>query len=91
MDWLKIWETSAEFIDTESFSADIQWSALNAKCYMLDTRDKGLIFKPDLSGGIVCFTNADFSGGWRDGDHDLSESVLSCTGFVIIYSGCQIT
>ena len=35
--------------------------------------------------------DADFAGGWKDGDHDSPESVLSRTGFVIMYAGCPIT
>ena len=35
--------------------------------------------------------DADFAGGWKDGDHDCPESVLSRTGFVIMYAGCPIT
>ena len=32
-----------------------------------------------------------FSGGWKDGNHDSPESLLSRTGFVIMYDGCPIT
>jgi hypothetical protein len=35
--------------------------------------------------------DADFADGWKDGDHDNPESVLSRTGFVIMYAGCPIT
>ena len=59
--------------------------------YLLDTRDKGIIFKPDLSKGLECYVDADFAGGWKDGDHDAPESVLSRTGYVIMYAGCPIT
>ena len=52
--------------------------------YLLDTRDKGIIFKPDLSKGLECYVDADFAGGWKDGDHDAPESVLSRTGYVIM-------
>ena len=59
--------------------------------YLLDTKDKGIIFKPDFSKGIECFLDADFAGGWKDGDHSSPESVLSRTGFVIFFAGCPIT
>ena len=59
--------------------------------YLLDTKDKGIIFRPDLSKGLECFVDADFAGGWKDGDHDCPESVLSRTGYVIMYAGCPIT
>ena len=59
--------------------------------YLLDTKDKGLIFKPDTSKGLECYVDADFAGAWKDGDHACAESVLSRTGFVIMYAGCPIT
>ena len=59
--------------------------------YLLDTKDKGIIFRPDLSKGLECFVDADFAGGWKDGDKDSAESVLSRTGFVIMFAGCPIT
>jgi len=30
--------------------------------YLLDTKDKGLIFKPDTSKGLECYVDADFAG-----------------------------
>ena len=59
--------------------------------YLLDTKDKGLTFKPNLSHGLECFVDADFAGGWKDGDQDSPESVLSRSGFVIMFAGCPIT
>ena len=59
--------------------------------YLLDTRDKGIIYKPDISRGLECFVDADFAGGWKDGNHDEPASVLSRTGYVIMYAGCPIT
>ena len=58
--------------------------------YLLDTKDKGLVFKPDLSRGLECFVDADFAGGWKDSDHSSPESVLSRSGYVIMYAGCPI-
>ena len=59
--------------------------------YLLDTKDEGIIYKPDTSRGLECYVDADFAGGWKDGDHTSPESVLSRTGFVIMYAGCPIT
>ena len=59
--------------------------------YLLDSRDKGIMFRPDLSKGLECFVDAEFAGGWKDGDHDFPESVLSRTGYVIMFAGCPIT
>lgn len=52
--------------------------------------DKGLIFVPDMSKGLECYNDADFTGGWASGDQTCPESVLSRTGFVIMFAGCPI-
>ena len=57
----------------------------------MDTRDKGMIYRPDIARDLECYVDADFAGGWKDGNHDSPESVLSCTGFFILYAGCPIT
>ena len=59
--------------------------------YLLDTKDKGIVFQPDFSRGLECFVDADIAGGLKDGDHDSPESVLSRTGFIIMFAGCPIT
>ena len=59
--------------------------------YLLDTRDMGMIYRPDISRGLQCYIDADLSGGCKDGNHDIPESVLSRKGFVIMYAGCPIT
>ena len=59
--------------------------------YLLDTRDKGIVFYPGFSRGLECFVEADFAGRWKDGDHDSPESVLSRTCYVIMFDGCPIT
>ena len=50
-----------------------------------------VLYKPDISRGLGCYVDADFAGGWKDGDHTSPESVLSRTGYVIMYTGCPIT
>ena len=63
---------------------------LAVKCigrYLLDTRYKGILYRPDIPRGLECYIDADFAGGWKDGDHDSPESVLSCICFVIMYYG----
>ena len=50
-----------------------------------------MIYRPDITRYLECYVDADFAGGWKDGNHDIPESVLSRTGFVIMYSGCPIT
>ena len=58
--------------------------------YLLGTQDKGIIFKPDISKGIECYVDADFSGNWNAIDSEDSENVLSRSGFIIFYAGCPI-
>jgi hypothetical protein len=58
--------------------------------YLLDTKDKGIIFEPDATRGLECHVDADFAGGWTGGDHSNPEAVLSRTGFVVSYAGCRI-
>ena len=50
-----------------------------------------MIYRPDITRGLECYVDADFAGGWKDGNDNSPESVLSCTGFVIMYAGCPIT
>ena len=58
--------------------------------YLLGTLNKGIIFRPDSTKGLECHVDADFAGGWSSGDTTNPESVLSRTGFVILYAGCPI-
>ena len=58
--------------------------------YLIATKDKGLIFKPDLSRGIECFVDADFAGSWNAIDAENPANVLSRTGYVIMYAGCPL-
>ena len=41
--------------------------------YILDTREKGMIYRPDTSRGLECYVDDDFVGGWKDGDNDSPE------------------
>ena len=49
-----------------------------------------MIYRPDTSRVLECYVDADFAGGWKYGDHNSPESVLSRTVFVIMYAGCPI-
>ena len=59
--------------------------------YLLGTRDKGVIFKPDHTKGLECFVDADFAGGWHKADANNADSVMSRTGYVLMYAGCPLT
>ena len=58
--------------------------------YLVGTKNKGLLFKPDPSAGIQCFVDADFSGNWKKEDLKNPAGVLSQTGFVIMYGNCPL-
>ena len=58
--------------------------------YLLASRDKGIIFKPDVSRGLECYADADFAGSWSKATSAHPDSVLSRTGFVIFYAGCPL-
>ena len=57
---------------------------------MLGTKDKGILFKPDIDKGMECYIDADFAGGWSKDSPDEPDSVPSRTGFVIFYAGCPL-
>jgi len=58
--------------------------------YLLRTKDKGIIFQPDMKAGLDCYVDADFAGlhGYED-DQD-PVSVRSRTGFVLTLFGCPV-
>jgi hypothetical protein len=59
-------------------------------CYLLSTKEKGMIYKPDPSQGIEVYVVADFAGRW-DPDNALNaENFYSRRGYVISYAGCPI-
>jgi hypothetical protein len=58
--------------------------------YLLRTKDKGLILKPDPSRGLECFVDADWAGSWQHRSSHDPLSAHSRTGYVIMYAGCPI-
>jgi hypothetical protein len=56
----------------------------------LQTKDKGIVLKPDKSSGLECYVDADWAGSWQ---HRSSHNPLfahSRTCYVIMYAGCPI-
>ena len=51
--------------------------------YLLSTKEKSLVYKPDAQRGIEVFVDADFAGGWDPADVMNAESVYSCTGYML--------
>jgi hypothetical protein len=58
--------------------------------YLLSTKEKGMIYKPDSSKGIEEYIDADFAGGWGPDNALNAENVYSRTGHAINYAGCPI-
>ena len=59
--------------------------------YLLGTKDKGLIFKPDIAQGLDCYVDADFAGLWRYEPDQDPACVRSRTGYAITLGGCPVT
>ncbi|MEM7283838.1 MAG: reverse transcriptase domain-containing protein, partial [Pseudomonadota bacterium] len=58
--------------------------------YLLKTKDRGLIMKPDKTRGLECFVDADWAGSWQERSSHDCLSAHSRTGFVIMFAGCPI-
>ena len=54
--------------------------------YLIGTKDKGLVFKPDIKKGIECYVNVYFAGGWNSLDCDNQANILLRTGYMIFYA-----
>ena len=58
--------------------------------YLRSSMDKGIIYKPDKKLGLECYVDADFAGGWQHADAESAESVMSRTGYILMYANCPI-
>lgn len=58
--------------------------------YLLGTRDRGLVFKPDGTLRIECFVDADFAGLWGYEEKNDPNCVKSRTGYVIMLGNCPV-
>jgi len=59
--------------------------------YLLGTRDKGMIFTPDLAKGLEVFVDADFAGNWDKDEAAFDrDTARSRHGYIIRYAGCPI-
>ena len=58
--------------------------------YLLGSKERGIVCRPDKSKGLECFADADFAGSWERGDSANPENVLSRTGYLITYAGCPV-
>ena len=58
--------------------------------YLKGTQDKGLILKPDVDRGVDCYVDASFATEFDKSRSNDPSTVLSRTGYVILYKGCPI-
>ena len=59
--------------------------------YLVGTKDKGMILKPDMDLNIECYVDADFAGLWGSEPPESPNSVKSRSGWVIMVGGCPVT
>jgi hypothetical protein len=59
-------------------------------CYLIGTKDKGMIIKPTTTIGIDAYPNADFAGLYGYEDNNDPVCVRSRTGYVITVARCPI-
>ncbi len=59
-------------------------------CYLAHTKTKGVTYQPDKSETLNMCIDADFAGTWHKEFSHLRDSILSWSGYVIIYNGCPI-
>ena len=58
--------------------------------YLIETKDRGLVFKPSLDWKVDCYVYADFCGLW--GSEDPNDPIVAKfrTGYVIFLAGCVL-
>ena len=58
--------------------------------YLLQTRTRGLILRPNGNTSLDAYVDSDFAGTWSTSTSSMRQSCLSRTGYVITYGGCPI-
>ena len=58
--------------------------------YLKATADIGLVLKPNGSNRLTASADADFAGSWNFKNSDEASSVLSRSGYLIMFSNCPI-
>ena len=60
--------------------------------YLIGTRDKGVVMKPDHTKSFECWVDTDFAGNWYEPEAMKDPmTAKSQSGWVIMYAGCPIT
>ena len=61
--------------------------------YLINTKrnnSQGIIYRPDKTRCIDVYVDASFAGEWNEAWSEDSSSVMSRTGFTIMYAGCPV-
>ena len=58
--------------------------------YLLGTRDKGMVLRPDPTRSLEVHVDADFCGNWDKQDANDPDAARSRHGYVITYAGCPV-
>jgi hypothetical protein len=58
--------------------------------YLLGTRDKGFIVRPDVQKSFECYVDAVYCGNWDPIHSEDPNSAKRQTGYIIMYHGCPI-
>ena len=58
--------------------------------YFLNTKDQGLVLRPDKEKGLDCFVDDDWAGSWGHISSNDPLSSHSRTGYYITYAGCPL-
>ena len=58
--------------------------------YLYHTKREGIVYNPDITKGLECYVDPDFSGGWQQADSHEPDNFLSRTGMVIMYANCPV-
>jgi hypothetical protein len=66
------------------------WSGGQANWYLLSTRGKGFILRPDRSKSFECYVDADYCGKWNPLTTDDLNTAESRSGYVITYLCCPV-
>ena len=78
----------ARFVEDpkESHAKALRWLAR----YLVGSRNKGFIMKPDRSKGMEVYVDADFAGNWDRKDTQNRDTARSRHGYIIKYMGCPV-
>jgi hypothetical protein len=58
--------------------------------YLVNTRDRGIILKPDLTKSFEVYADADFAGNFHRNESADPDTARSRTGYIILYAGCPV-